>query len=136
MINLCFFCIISDLNFDETSLDASNQSAADPSQSQDAAVIHTEQQPIDEHQNSTIIDQEQASDYDSEASDDETSANFKRRKIQPKKSSVISMSAISNLQFSIRKSFFIPSCIHLMRIFSKKRQGQIKKVFSGRIWRC
>jgi hypothetical protein len=86
-------CLISDLNFEEMSNDASNQSAANV--------------PMDEHQNNTLVDEDQSSDDESAASETEMHVDFKRRKVQSKKSSVASMSAISNLKFSFGKSQFV-----------------------------
>jgi hypothetical protein len=94
------------LNFEETSNDATSQSVVSPnrlSKSRDAADTPKEQQSIDEAQNSPLADKEQESDIDSESSEREH-VDFKRRKIQSKKSSVASMSAISNLKFSFGMS--------------------------------
>jgi hypothetical protein len=99
--------------------DATSQSVERPnrlSKSRDAAGSPKEHQPVDEPQNSPLAGKEQESDIDSESSEREH-VDFKRRKIQSKKSSIASMSAISNLKFSFGKSqffFFLLRWLHLI----------------------
>jgi hypothetical protein len=88
------------MSYDSTSQSSPNRL----SESMAADDLPMEHQPIDEPQNSPLVDKEQESDIDSESSEREMHVDFKRRKIQSKKSSVASMSAISNLKFSFGKS--------------------------------
>lgn len=94
-----FFCMILDLNSEVLLIDAESSVSPSPflPDIRASGDMPKDRQPIDE-----LVDEEQVSDS-SETSEQETPVDFKRRKLQSKKSSVANMSAISKLKFSLGK---------------------------------